>query len=230
MKKVFQKIVSLTACTALLCTALLGCGPSSSAPEGGSLSDPPSSSLRSEEPKESSGKEEENPVTSLPSEPVSSAPSRFVPEINSDDESIPPEIHSSAPVTENDDFNQIFARNPLDSAYSLELKNASSTKEIVEAAEKFAAVWRKEITFCYNRLLTLLPEKDAAALISSQGAWEAKTESVLAQIQSEAAAAGNSMAQVAASDNTLAYFRARAAALYNQLFLYDSNFSYAYEG
>ena len=218
MKKPFQKAVSLTAAIALLCAVFTGCGQpyASDGPSGISSA-------------ESEARPESDNVTSLPAEPSSQPAESFVPQINSDDESMPPDDHaSSAPLTGNEAFNTLFAQNPIDRAYRAEAQNASTTREMVAAAEKFIPLWKTELYSCYGRLMELLPENEAQDLRADQDGWEAGLEDAFAQIRAEAEAAGGSMAQVAIADNTLSYYRARAAVLYERLYQYESNLTYAY--
>ena len=218
MKFSFSKTIFLTAAMALLCAVCVGCGQPYAAdgPSGVSSS-------------QSEARPESDNVTSLPAESSSQPAESFVPQINSDDESMPPDDHaSSAPLTENEDFNLLFARTPIDQAYRAASQSASTTQEMVAAAEKFIPVWKAELYSCYGRLMGYLSANDIVALKRDQDQWEAGLWGAISQIRSEAEAAGGSMAQVAVADNTLSYYRARAAVLYEQLYRYEPDFTYIY--
>lgn len=146
-----------------------------------------------------------------------------------------PSESQSGPVltitTDNEKFNQKFAANPIDKAYIRESNAAVSTVDMVNVSQKYAEIWKKEISHAYGELTKKLSADSsgkAAKLKAEQKKWQDGEQTALKKISSDALSGGGSMAEVNAASQTMDFYRSRAAQLYRELYDYESNYSYAY--
>lgn len=177
-----------------------------------SSSDAPSSSVEETVEGESS---EGAPVSSTPpaSQPAESSPGQVLPV-----------------ETENKDFDTKFANNPIDKAYIKDNNNAISNRDMVEVSDKYAEIWKKEVSSAYEKLLEKVSADRRETLKAEQKAWSDGTEAALQEIEEEAAAVGGTMAQVDASSRVMDYYRSRAAKLYEELYQVEPGYSYDFAG
>ncbi|WP_195983863.1 lysozyme inhibitor LprI family protein [Clostridium sp. D33t1_170424_F3] len=212
MKK--QLLVSLLA-VCIAASLFAGCtnqqkpepAPDSSAPPVSS-SGAPSSSVEGTVDGESSS---ETPVSSVPpaSQPAESSPGQVLP-VETDDKG----------------FDAKFRNNPIDKAYIKDNNNAISNRDMVEVSDKYAEIWKKEVSSAYEKLLEKVSADRCETLKTEQKAWSDGTESALREIEEEAAAVGGTMAQVDASSRVMDYYRSRAAKLYEELYAVDPDYAY----
>lgn len=200
---------------ALLCMVLLaGCSKtqqaSASTPLSPSSVDTPVSSAVSSAPSASS---QEAP--SLP--PSAEQP----PESGSAGQTIPIE-------TSDKNFNVLFAKNPLDTAYVKENDQAVSTVEMIQISEKYSALWKKEVQNAYDSLLKTAPVEKQASIKQEQQKWEQNLDAQIEKISTEAQNAGGSLAQLDASSKRMELYRTRAAEVYQELYQYKKELSFAY--
>jgi hypothetical protein len=135
-------------------------------------------------------------------------------------------------TTDSAAFNQKFADNPLDKAYVKESNQAVSTVDMVNVSQKYAGLWQKEIDHAWKELLEKMKTDSSgqpAKLQAEQKKWEAGKSAALKKINSDALAAGGSMAEVNEASQVMDFYRNRAAQLYRELYQYESNYSYAYK-
>lgn len=132
--------------------------------------------------------------------------------------------------TEDPDFDEKFADNPIDQAYIQDNNQAISNKDMVEVSQKYAEIWREEVTYAYDTLLGKVSDSRKAALESEQQTWSDGTEEALAQFHEDAQAVGGTMAQVDEASRVMDYYRSRAAELYKELYAIDPNYTYHFEG
>lgn len=208
-------------CLALLVVValLFGCkskeAPTSSA--GSSSSSAPSSSS--------------SKVESSSSEPEASSSSSSEAESSSSNtySSVEP-AHSEPPASNNATFNEVFAQNPIDKAYKEDSKDAVSTQEMVELADRYAQIWSYEINYAYDKLMGHLSTSEQQSLQKEQDNWYNGLESAIEKIYSDAVAESTgTIAQLTASSNILEYYKSRAVDLYLRLFEYEPELTYYYE-
>lgn len=128
--------------------------------------------------------------------------------------------------TDDKEFNQKFAKNPMDQAYIKASNNAISSVEMVNVSNDYAMIWASEVTSAYNKLIKLAKGDDLTKVKAEQTKWlDGKTEA-LKKISSDAQAAGGTMAQVNEAGGIMDFYRSRAAQIYKELYAYDKNFSF----
>jgi uncharacterized protein YecT (DUF1311 family) len=134
-------------------------------------------------------------------------------------------------TTDSEEFNKIFAENPIDAAYIKESDEAISTVDMVTVSEKYSEIWQKEVEHAWAQLsdkLSTETDSKAEELKAEQEKWENEKDAAIKKITSEALNAGGSLAEVNAISQVMDFYRSRAAQLYRELYDYDKNFSYAY--
>lgn len=131
-------------------------------------------------------------------------------------------------TTDNEEFNKLFAENPLDAAYKRESGENYSAVDMEQTATKFAGLWQAEIDSAYKKLLEFSSGTEKDQYKAEQEKWIAETPNALEKILEEAQEEGGSMANVTAAGNTMEYYRARAAQIYRALYNYDKEFQFEY--
>ena len=164
----------------------------------------------------------EPPEGLISSQPASSTPSSSEPASSSEPEEL------VTIVTSDKAFNKLFAQNPIDKAYKADSENAASTVDMIALAEKYTEIWQAEIDAGYKKLLEKAPADKKEGFKSKQASWVDETPAALKKIETDAQA-GGSLAQVDVAGQTMEYYRARAAAIYKNLYTYDKKFTYAYK-
>ena len=135
-------------------------------------------------------------------------------------------------TTDNAAFNQKFANNPIDKAYIKESNQAVSTVDMVNVSQKYSGLWQKEVDHAWKELLKKAKTDSSgkpAKLQAEQKKWEAGKSAALKKINSDAFAAGGSMAEVNEASQVMDFYRNRAAQLYRELYQYEPDYSYAYK-
>jgi uncharacterized protein YecT (DUF1311 family) len=133
--------------------------------------------------------------------------------------------------TDSQKFNRKFAGNPIDKAYIRDSDKAVSTVDMVNVSQKYAKVWKKEISHAYGELTKKMIADSSGKpvkLKAEQQKWEKGKDAALKKISSDALSGGGSMAEVDEASKTMDFYRSRAAQLYRELYDYASNYSYAY--
>lgn len=133
--------------------------------------------------------------------------------------------------TENEKFNKKFKDNPIDKKYIKEMNDAISNIDMVDVSDKYSEVWQKEIDYAYGELEKYMKadsSKKPAAYKAEQEKWKQGKESSLKKISSDAISAGGSMAQVDEASAAMDFYRARAAAVYSELYTYNKNYTYKF--
>ncbi len=174
------------------------------APDGSSGTSSPSSSQESSSQADDSSEE---------SQPETSGHASILPDISSDDAG----------------FAQRFAANPLDSGYSSELENASTTQQMLEVSKKYMVLWKNEVDRAYQTLLPLLTGEAYDQVKSEQETWAEQTPAMMEQIESTGGSGGTTAA-LDVLNSKMVYYRSRAATLYSQLYQVDPDFSFSYQG
>lgn len=128
--------------------------------------------------------------------------------------------------TDSPEFDAKFKENPIDAAYVAESANLVSTIEIVEACERYAALWEKEIDVGMEKLLSLATD-DREQYKKEQEDWETGREANLKALAEQAGE--GSIGQIEAAGSRMDFFRARANAVLRELYSYDPDFTYAYD-
>ena len=134
-------------------------------------------------------------------------------------------------TTDSEEFDKIFAENPIDQAYIKESDEAISTVDMVTVSRKYSELWQKEIDHAWEQLsdqLSTETDSKAEELKAEQEQWQNEKDAAIKKITDEALSAGGSLAEVNAISQEMDYYRSRAAQLYRELYDYDKNFSYAY--
>ena len=167
------------------------------------------------------------PTISEPPEGVSSQPASSASSGSESPSSATPEELVTI-VTSDKAFNKLFVQNPIDKAYKADSENAASTVDMIELAEKYTKIWQTEIDAGYKKLLEKAPADKKEGFKTKQANWVDETPEKLKKIETDAQA-GGSLAQVDVAGQTMEYYRARAAAIYKNLYTYDKKFTYAYK-
>lgn len=184
----------------------------------------------SEASSEPSSESSSNSETS--SDVETSSGSSDTPDISSSSSSTSSEGHSSIlpDISADDpDFALIFSQNPLDIDYNAELDEATSTGKMVGIINKYIDLWKTEVDSAYQTLMKKTSGEAKTAIREEQSEWVSGTGAAIESIQNNASGNGSSR-QLEIAGEILAYYRARAATLYSQLFQIDPDFSFAYQG
>lgn len=133
-------------------------------------------------------------------------------------------------TTDSAAFDAKFSENPLDKAYVADMQLAVSTLDMVQVSNKYTGLWQKEIENAGAQMKTALASDEAKlqAFTDEQANWEDGKDAAIAKISAEASAAGGSMGRVDAASAVMEYYRARAAAVYRQVYDYNKDYTYAY--
>lgn len=216
-----KRSVSTLAALAALTVLLSGCSLFSHLKGTQSSSSPAQSSSSAAE--ESSSRAPSQPASSdpasghvvTPGEPADSQPGRVL-----------------TVTTDSEAFDKKFADNPIDKAYISESDQAVSTVDMVNVSQKYAGVWEDEADHAYS-LLTKKMSTDSsgkpAQYKAEQDKWESGRAAALKKINSDALAAGGSMAEVDAASAVMDFYRSRAAQIYRELYDYDKDFSFGFQ-
>ena len=223
MNKKLQKIIAIL-CAGALCVSLLaGCsllgGDSSSSTSSSSstFSESSTDTESSTTPESSAGAEESSQESSQESsgnsmEDTSSGHSDILPDLSADDP----------------DFALIFSENPLDAAYTAELEDATSTGKMIGIINKYLELWKDEVDAAYRTLMEKTSGDAKEDIRSQQETWINETDSNIQAIQDGVEGDGSAR-QLEIASQIMAYYRARAATLYSQLFQIDPDFSFVYQ-
>lgn len=186
--------------------------PSSSSPEPGSGTE--SSALSNQDESSEAFSSEES------SEPESSG------EVNQTEHenSLLPAIE-----TDNEDFLEKFSGNSLDMAYEEEMRASYSAVQWVNICGKYAELWNNEADRAYRELLAVVSEERYSSLRQEQEEWRSEIAVQVDTLQAAAAAEGGSAAMFNAASEILIAYRARAAALYEELYPYQPDFSFSFK-
>lgn len=131
--------------------------------------------------------------------------------------------------TENAEFNKKFKENPIDKKYIKEMNKAASNIDMVKVSDKYSKIWQKEIDNAYSGLKKYMKtdsSKKPEQYEAEQKKWENEKENSLNKISSEVMAEGGSLAQVDEASAVMDFYRARAAAVYAELYTYNKNYTY----
>jgi uncharacterized protein YecT (DUF1311 family) len=216
-----RKILCIMLVLSIAASILSGCG----GKKGEEKSSAPSSSRTETSSQLVSGEAQSQAQSQLPSsgsavEPTGNPPSQSQP----------------GPViiieTDDNEFNKLFKSNPIDKNYITESNQAFSNVEMIQLSDKYAEIWKKEVTHAYAELTKFMKKdstKKPEALRGEQEKWVSGQSQALKKIGEAAQAAGGTMAQVDASSGVMDYYRTRAAQLYKELYGYDKNYRYEYQ-
>ena len=212
-------------CAVVTAAMLAGCGlfsgkngNTSAVPAGFSQPSASSSAAVSDSVPETSS---EGPVPSVP-ENSSQGP-------NEPSDSQPGQVLTIE--TDDKNFNEKFAANPIDEAYIAESNDAVSTLDMLKLSNQYSDIWKTEADHAYSELEKFMAADSGGKpqeYKAEQGKWLSDQKAALQKIANDAQAAGGSMAQVDAASQTMDYYRSRAAQLYRELYGYDEDYTYAY--
>lgn len=174
--------------------------------------------------------------SSLPESSSSSQLSSVPPESSSSEASSSSELPSSSQTgevvntieTDDKEFNKLFADNPIDKAYKDGQGDAFSNVDMIDVANKFSEIWQKEIDSAYKRLLAAADGAEKDKFKAEQEKWVENTPEALRKISENAAATGGSLSQVIEAGDAMEYYRARAAAVYRELYSYEKALNLEY--
>lgn len=219
-KKVLSIVLAAATAAALLsgCGSLFGNGGASSAPAK-------STALESSQAAGSTVQQ----ASSTPAQSVAPSAQTASSGAGGTDE---PSVSQPGPVgeikTDDKAFNQKFAKNPIDKAYIEASVQAVSNLDMVNTANKFAQVWAGEVTSAYDKAVKLAKGTQLDQIRADQNDWLTEKPAALKKISSDAQTAGGSMAKVTEATAIMNFYRSRAAEVYQQLYAYDANYTYAY--
>lgn len=225
MNRKLQKIIAVL-CAGALCVSLLaGC---SLWGENSSSSSPDSSSASSQNSTENSTESSATPDSSAGEEESSSQSSEessgnSMEDTSSEHSDILPDISADDP-----DFAVLFSANPLDAAYTAELEDATSTGKMIGIINKYLELWKVEVDAAYRTLMEKTTGDAKEDIRSQQETWINETDANIQAIQDGVEGDGSAR-QLEIASQIMAYYRARAATLYSQLFQIDPDFSFVYQ-
>lgn len=226
MNQKLQKIIAVV-CAGMICASMLaGCslfniGSSSDTSEDSSQGSSQSSSQSSEEStptpesstqEESSSSESSEESSESTMEDTSSEHSDILPDISADDP----------------DFAIIFSENPLDADYTAELEDATSTGKMITIINKYLELWKTEVDAAYRTLMEKTSGDAKEDIRTQQETWIDETDDNIQAIQDGVEGDGSAR-QLEIASQIMAYYRARAATLYSQLFQIQPDFTFAYQ-
>lgn len=210
MKKL--KLAVLATALIVLSSSVMGCNFfGGQGEESSSLPESSSSPQLSSAPLEPSSSEAPSSSSELPS---SSQTGEVVNTIETDDK----------------EFNKLFAGNSIDKAYKDGQCDAFSNVDMIDVANKFSEIWQKEIDSAYKRLLAAASGAEKDKFKAEQEKWVEDTPEALRKISETAAATGGSLSQVIEAGDVMEYYRARAAAVYRELYPYEKALNLEYQG
>ncbi len=144
-----------------------------------------------------------------------------------DDEQIVDDYHTAKVFTDNEQFNELFKSNPIDSAYNTELQNVDSITDMRSVTISYGEKWKNEVSTAYNKLSELLAENAEAkkALEDSQNEWIDGLVEIENSFYDEASEVGaGSEALLSADTAIMNYYKGRTAVLYEQIYELTGNF------
>ncbi len=134
-----------------------------------------------------------------------------------DDEQFVEDYHTAVTFTDNEKFNEIFKDNALDKAYDEDLKNAATTKEMMNITDTYAAKWKEMVDKAYQALSESLEGSNSEKLIESQNKWTQGLSEIKNSFQEEAQQGGTE-GLIAAETAMMNYYKGRAAKLFEQIY------------
>lgn len=140
-----------------------------------------------------------------------------------DDEQIVEDYHTAVEFTDNEEFNELFAKNNIDAQFQQEIREAENESDMRSVTIKYAELWKAEVDNAYNKLNTLLEDVPAEQekLVQSQEEWSASLGDIEAGFKQDAASEGiqGTQAMLAADSAMMNYYKGRAAVLYLQIYI-----------
>jgi len=118
-------------------------------------------------------------------------------------------------------FKKTFDSNPIDKAYADEMDQAATTVAMVGIAGKFSEIWSVEVGIANKKATQSLTGTALDAYKAGQKAWSDKKQAALDKIQKDVMQEyeGGSMAAVALSEQTMAFYRSRVYQIYLAVYL-----------
>lgn len=225
MTQMTKKIISVFLTAALSCALLAGCGVFGN---GGQSSSAPAQSTAQQSalPQSSAA-----PKSSVPAQSAASSAAQASSKASSGaggaDEpstSLPGSVGQIQ--TDDKDFNKKFAANPIDKAYITDSVDAVSNQDMINAANKYADIWSKEIDSAFDKVTKLAKGAQLDQIRADQNDWLTEKTAALKKISTDAQSAGGSMVQVTEATGIMNFYRARAVKVYQQLYAFDKNYTY----
>lgn len=220
-----KKTVSVLLTAVLSCALLAGCGVFGN---GGRSSSVPAQSAA---PQSAQLQSSAAPQSSAPAQSAASSAAQASSQVTSGaggaDEPSASLPGSVGQIQTNDkEFNKKFAANPIDKAYITDSVNAVSNQDMINAANKYAGIWSKEIDSAFGKVTKLAKGAQLDQIRAGQNDWLTEKTAALKKISTDAQAAGGSMVQVTEATGIMNFYRARAVEVYRQLYAFDKNYTY----
>lgn len=142
-----------------------------------------------------------------------------------DDEQIVTHYHDAKTFTDNDDYNSLFSKNPLDKAYNDEMKKLDAVTEMRKTTIEYGNLWKEEVQKAYQKLHEVLKDRpeEQKKLEDSQQDWEATLPEVQSSFMEETAEQGT-FGMLAFDTSVMNYYKGRAAVLYYQIYILNGSF------
>ncbi len=184
---------------------------------------PPESSEKSEKPEKS-----QTESSTIPESSAESSEEGYT----SDDEQIENSHEhteeDSKIYTDNSDFNELFAANSIDAAYTEEMKNSSgTTSDMRSITQKYTNQWETTLENAYTKLYELLEDnpEEQENLDSVQTQWREETEKTVEDIYQQANTdQTGTLGLMNADSKVYDLYKNRAAVLYEQIYSVTGNF------
>ncbi len=170
-----------------------------------------------ESTEDSSDTEDESSYVNTPDE--SSAAEISIDGYQFDDEQIVSDYHTATVFTSNDEFNEIFSQNALDTQYNTEQQLAGTSNEMRQLTLSYSGKWKAKATEIFTELDNLLADnpEEHDKLIQSQDEWTAGLGEAESSFYSEASGTGTE-GLIAAEAAVMNYYKGRAAILLEQIY------------
>ncbi len=129
--------------------------------------------------------------------------------------------------TDNDEFNQLFENNSIDTAYKEAARETDGTTSSMRSlVQEYAKKWEDEVDTAYEILCNELAdnEEQLTQLRQSQQEWLSSVDAVEQNFIDEQRNQGGSVDLLAADTQMLNYNKARAASLYEEIFVLTGDF------
>ncbi len=223
MNKKLQKLIAVFCAGMIGISMLAGCSMLNTQSSSESSDDSSQGSSQSSSESSSDSTSDSSTEESSTSESSEESSESTMEDTSSEHSDILPDISADDP-----DFAIIFSENPLDADYTAELEDATSTGKMIGIINKYLELWKTEVDTAYRTLMEKTTGDAKEDIRTQQETWIDETDENIQAIQDGVEGDGSAR-QLEIASQIMAYYRARAATLYSQLFQIQPDFTFAYE-
>lgn len=223
MNKKLQKLIAIFCASMIGISMLAGCSMLNTQSSSESSDDSSQESSQSSSESSSDSTSDSSTEESSTSESSEENSESTMEDTSSEHSDILPDISADDP-----DFAIIFSENPLDADYTAELEDATSTGKMIGIINKYLELWKTEVDTAYRTLMEKTTGEAKEDIRTQQETWIDETDENIQAIQDGVEGDGSAR-QLEIASQIMAYYRARAATLYSQLFQIQPDFTFAYQ-